>query len=91
MSNDKNAQELLKWGLAHSTSTASGPSVEQISADIESGRRPDLADPKLYEAIMGTLGYKNNRVPFRQLDRLHAVKPSIATLHNKIRRFLRFS
>ena len=53
MSNDKNAQELLKWGLAHSTSTASGPSVEQISADIESGRRPDLADPKLYEAIMG--------------------------------------
>ncbi|SPO47060.1 related to FES1 - Hsp70 nucleotide exchange factor [Moesziomyces antarcticus] len=52
MSNDKNAQELLKWGLANST-TAAGPSVEQISADIESGRRPDLADPHLYEAIMG--------------------------------------
>ncbi|GAC74892.1 armadillo/beta-catenin-like repeat-containing protein [Moesziomyces antarcticus T-34] len=52
MSNEKNAQELLKWGLANST-TAAGPSVEQISADIESGRRPDLADPHLYEAIMG--------------------------------------
>lgn len=55
MSNDKNAQELLKWGLSHSTSVTStgGPSVEQISADIEAGRRPDLADPRLYDAIMG--------------------------------------
>ncbi|CDU25515.1 related to FES1-Hsp70 nucleotide exchange factor [Sporisorium scitamineum] len=56
MSNDKNAQELLKWGLAHSSNAvtaASGPSVEQISADIEAGRRPDLADPRLYDAIMG--------------------------------------
>ncbi|TKY89611.1 hypothetical protein EX895_001396 [Sporisorium graminicola] len=56
MSNDKNAQELLKWGLTHSSNAvtaASGPSVEQISADIEAGRRPDLADPHLYDAIMG--------------------------------------
>lgn len=58
MSNDKNAQELLKWGLAHSSSTSvtsssSAPTIEQISADIESGRRPDLADPHLYDAIMG--------------------------------------
>lgn len=57
MSNDKNAQELLKWGLANSSSTAvtshSGPSIEQISSDIEAGRRPDLADPRLYDAIMG--------------------------------------
>ncbi|EST04553.1 Nucleotide exchange factor Fes1 [Kalmanozyma brasiliensis GHG001] len=55
MSNDRNAQELLKWGLSHSTAvtSAGGPSVEQISLDIESGRRPDLADPHLYDAIMG--------------------------------------
>ena len=58
MSNDKNAQELLKWGLANSSSTAvgprsGGPSIEQISSDIEAGRRPDLADPRLYDAIMG--------------------------------------
>ncbi|SNX85772.1 related to FES1 - Hsp70 nucleotide exchange factor [Melanopsichium pennsylvanicum] len=53
MSNDKNAQELLKWGLANSTAVTSAPSVEQISADIEAGRRPDLADPNLYDAIMG--------------------------------------
>lgn len=53
MSNDKNAQELLKWGLANSTAVTAGPSVEQISADIEAGRRPDLADPNLYNAIMG--------------------------------------
>ncbi|SJX64213.1 related to FES1-Hsp70 nucleotide exchange factor [Sporisorium reilianum f. sp. reilianum] len=56
MSNDKNAQELLKWGLAHSSNAvtaAPGPSVEQISADIKAGRRPDLADPHLYDAIMG--------------------------------------
>ncbi len=52
MSNDKNAQELLKWGLANSTASV-GPSVEQISSDIQSGRRPDLADPHLYDAIMG--------------------------------------
>lgn len=53
MSNDKNAQELLKWGLANSTSVASGGSIEQISSDISSGRRPDLSDPRLYDAIMG--------------------------------------
>ncbi len=60
MSNDKNAQELLKWGLANSAPSSStgitaapGPSVEQISADIKAGRRPDLADPNLYNAIMG--------------------------------------
>lgn len=57
MSNDRNAQELLKWGLANSASTGvasfASQSVEQISADIEAGRRPDLADPNLYNAIMG--------------------------------------
>ncbi|KAJ1025001.1 hypothetical protein NDA18_004287 [Ustilago nuda] len=53
MSNDKNAQELLKWGLANSTSVASGGSIDQISSDISSGRRPDLSDPRLYDAIMG--------------------------------------
>ncbi|KAJ1023152.1 hypothetical protein NDA16_003305 [Ustilago loliicola] len=58
MSNEKNAQELLKWGLANSgstsvTSSSAGPTIEQISSDIESGRRPDLADPRLYDAIMG--------------------------------------
>ncbi|PWY97220.1 Fes1-domain-containing protein [Testicularia cyperi] len=53
MSNEKNAQELLKWGLANSTAAAPGPSVDQISADIAAGNRPDLADPRLYDAIMG--------------------------------------
>ncbi|KAJ9474140.1 Hsp70 nucleotide exchange factor FES1 [Pseudozyma hubeiensis] len=62
MSNDRNAQELLKWGLANSNSSssstavapvASQQSIDQISADIQAGRRPDLSDPNLYNAIMG--------------------------------------
>ncbi|KAN0059746.1 hsp70 nucleotide exchange factor fes1 [Thecaphora frezii] len=56
MANQKNAQELLKWSLQHTPAeggSGSSQSVVQISADIEAGKRPDLADPRLYEAIMG--------------------------------------
>ncbi|KAN0061346.1 hsp70 nucleotide exchange factor fes1 [Thecaphora frezii] len=56
MANQKNAQELLKWSLQHTPAeggAGSSQSVAQISADIEAGKRPDLADPRLYEAIMG--------------------------------------
>ncbi|EPQ31402.1 uncharacterized protein PFL1_00737 [Pseudozyma flocculosa PF-1] len=55
MANQKNAQELLKWGLQHTPDNGvdGSASVAQISADIEAGRRPDLSDPRLYEAIMG--------------------------------------
>lgn len=52
MTNERNAKELLKWGLAQ-TPGAPGPSVDQISAEIQAGARPDLADPGLYNAIMG--------------------------------------
>lgn len=53
MSNDKNAQQLLQWGLAQSSSTTSSNDIASISADIASGRRPDLSDPNLYDALMG--------------------------------------
>lgn len=53
MSN-RTADELLKWGLrnapAHSDGTSS---VAHVAADVAAGRRPDLADPGLYDAIMG--------------------------------------
>ncbi|WFD33374.1 hsp70 nucleotide exchange factor fes1 [Malassezia cuniculi] len=53
MAGNRNADELLRWGLANSNRGDGAPSIAQISEDIAAGRRPDLADPALYEAIMG--------------------------------------
>lgn len=54
MSGNKNADELLKWGLQHAPTSNDGQSsVVQVSEDIAAGRRPDLQDPGLYDAIMG--------------------------------------
>ena len=36
-----------------SSNNAGNSSIAAISADITSGKRPDLADPALYNAIMG--------------------------------------
>lgn len=40
-------------GLANSTENEDAPSIRATTEDIASGRRPDLSDPKLLEAIMG--------------------------------------
>lgn len=54
MAGNRNADELLKWGLQHAPTTADGQSsVAQVTDDIAAGRRPDLQDPNLYNAIMG--------------------------------------
>ncbi|KAL4402514.1 Hsp70 nucleotide exchange factor Fes1 [Malassezia pachydermatis] len=53
MSN-RTADELLKWGLRNAPVSEDGSSsVAQVAADVAAGRRPDLADPGLYDAIMG--------------------------------------
>ncbi|WFD18960.1 hsp70 nucleotide exchange factor fes1 [Malassezia caprae] len=50
----RTADELLKWGIRHAPMNPDGTSsVAQVAADVAAGRRPDLADPGLYEAIMG--------------------------------------
>lgn len=46
------ADELLKWGIANSSSDAQ-QSIAQLGEDIQSGKRSDLADPGLYKKIMG--------------------------------------
>jgi len=51
MAGNKTADELLKWSLRQEN--GNGPSTAQISEDMAQGKRPDLADPKLYEALMG--------------------------------------
>ncbi|PWN32412.1 Fes1-domain-containing protein, partial [Meira miltonrushii] len=58
-----NPDQLLKWSIAQSTpgggsgdaeaDAANHPGIQQIAGDISSGRRPDLADPALYDALMG--------------------------------------
>lgn len=58
-----NPDQLLKWSIAQSTpgggsgdaeaDAANHPGIQQIAGDIASGRRPDLADPALYDALMG--------------------------------------
>lgn len=54
MSGNKNADELLKWGLQNAPAGGNGQSsIAQVSDDIAAGRRPDLQDPGLYEALMG--------------------------------------
>lgn len=51
---NRTADELLKWGIRNAPMNPDGTSsVAQVSADVAAGRRPDLADPGLYEAIMG--------------------------------------
>lgn len=49
----KTADELLKWGLQNAPASGDQSSVAQVSDDIAAGRRPDLRDPGLYDAIMG--------------------------------------
>lgn len=51
MAGNKTADELLKWSLRNETSD--GPSRAQIAQEIAEGKRPDLTDPKLYDALMG--------------------------------------
>ncbi len=58
MTSNRVADELLKWGLRHTPADGTAPngepaSIANISADIASGKRPDLADPGLFNAIMG--------------------------------------
>ncbi|KDN47754.1 Fes1-domain-containing protein [Tilletiaria anomala UBC 951] len=66
MTSNRTADELLKWGLRHSagpstdgsdgagaSAEAAPSSIAAISADIAAGKRPDLSDPNLYQAIMG--------------------------------------
>ena len=55
MAGNRTADELLKWGLRHAEPSGEQDrsSVAQVTDDIASGRRPDLADPGLYNAIMG--------------------------------------
>lgn len=58
-----NPDELLKWSIAQSApgggsgdaeaDAANHPGIQEIAGDIASGRRPDLADPALYDALMG--------------------------------------
>ena len=53
MSN-RTADQLLKWGIEHAPVHEDGTSsVAHVAADVAAGRRPDLADPGLYDAIMG--------------------------------------
>lgn len=54
MANNRVADSLLKWGLRNSEANPDAPgNLAAVSADIASGKRPDLADPGLYNAIMG--------------------------------------
>lgn len=53
MAGNRTADELLRWGLAHSNQEHSHQTIAQVSDDIAAGRRPDLADPELYNTIMG--------------------------------------
>lgn len=59
MANNKNMDALLKWSIAQqgaddAAAAASGqPSMAAVASDIAAGRRPDLADPGLFDAIMG--------------------------------------
>lgn len=58
-----NPDQLLKWSIAQSApgggsgdaeaDAANHPGIQQIAGEIASGRRPDLADPGLYDALMG--------------------------------------
>lgn len=54
----RNADDLLKWSIAASnqeggSAEATDASIQQIAGQITSGKRPDLSDPALYDALMG--------------------------------------
>jgi hypothetical protein len=52
----RSPEDLLKWSIAASNAGGSadgGPSLQEIAKDVAEGRRPDLADPKLFDALMG--------------------------------------
>lgn len=51
----RNADDLLKWSIAASANESNndGESIQRVAGEISSGKRPDLADPALYEALMG--------------------------------------
>ncbi|PKI84524.1 Fes1p [Malassezia vespertilionis] len=54
MTDNKNANELLQWGLRNAPARPDGSSsVAEVSEAIAQGRRPDLADPGLFDALMG--------------------------------------
>lgn len=46
------ADQLLKWGISNSSSDAHR-SIAALGEDIQSGKRSDLADPELYQKLMG--------------------------------------
>lgn len=45
--------DLLKWSIAQSGNGAQDANMQEIAKDIADGKRPDLADPALYQALMG--------------------------------------
>jgi hsp70-interacting protein len=53
----RNPEDLLKWSIAAQNAAPGasngGPSMQEIAKDVEEGRRPDLADPALFDALMG--------------------------------------
>jgi hsp70-interacting protein len=50
----RSPEDLLKWSIAASNEGSNGgPSLQEIAKDVAEGRRPDLADPKLFDALMG--------------------------------------
>ncbi|WFD30858.1 hsp70 nucleotide exchange factor fes1 [Malassezia sp. CBS 17886] len=54
MAGNHTAEELLQWGLRNAPQNPDGSSsLAQVSKDMADGKRPDLADPGLYDAIMG--------------------------------------
>lgn len=54
----RNLDDLLKWSIAQQGAdpdarAANGQTMHDVAADLQAGRRPDLADPGLYDALMG--------------------------------------
>lgn len=49
--------DLLKWSIAAQNAAGAqangGPSMHDIAQDVAEGKRPDLADPALFDALMG--------------------------------------
>lgn len=48
--------DLLKWSIAAQNASGQGDggeSMQAIAQEVAEGRRPDLADPALYNALMG--------------------------------------
>jgi len=48
--------DLLKWSIAAQNAAGQGDDgqgMQEIAKDVAEGRRPDLADPALFDALMG--------------------------------------